>query len=119
MKHPLRAPWRPIWLDFPLRTKGMAIVGLPIAALIVGLALLAATNRREQNAQRWVDHTIEVRHKLNLIMTDLLAAESSARAFAIAAQPDLLPQIESARSDAHRRIQELEELIKDNPEQRR
>ncbi len=73
--------------------------------------------RREQDAQRWVDHTLEVRHKLNLITAELLDAESSTRAFVITGQPDLLPWLQSAQASVIRRIRQLQELVKDNPEQ--
>ena len=93
------------------------MVGLPIVALVVGLGLLAAMAQREQDDQRWIDHTLEVRHTLNRITTELLGAESSAWAFVNAGNADFLPWIEGAKADATRRIRQLGDLVKDNPEQ--
>jgi len=107
-----------VWLDLPLRGKGLVVVSLPIVALIAGLILLSAMATQEQDAQQWVDHTIEVRGNLHAILRDLLSAESAARGYVIAGRSDLLPSIESARAEAEAQIKELEQLVQDNPTQR-
>src|ERR1044071_3021884 len=56
-----------VWLDLPLRGKGLVVVSLPIVALIAGLILLSAMATQEQDAQQWVDHTTEVRGNLHAI----------------------------------------------------
>src|SRR5690348_7337995 len=80
-----------VWLDLPLRRKGLVVVSLPIVALTAGLSLLSAMATREQNAQQSLDHTIKVRRNLHAILGDLLSAESAARGYVIAGRSDLLP----------------------------
>lgn len=100
-----------------MRLKGMAVVGLPILALIAGLVLLWTMAVREQNASAWVDHTIQVRQKLEAMLNDLLAAESNARGYAITRESNLLPPFEQARLDARNQLHQLEKLTRDNPGQ--
>ena len=93
------------------------MVGLPILALIAGLVLLWTMAVREQSASAWVDHTIQVRQKLEAMLNDLLAAESNARGYAMTRESNLLPPFEQARLDAGIQLHQLQKLTRDNPGQ--
>ncbi len=108
---------RRTWINLPLRGKGIAVVGLPIVAIAVGLATLFTMARRENQAQQWVQHTVVVRGRLGALLSNLLEAESNARGFVISHHEDFLPRLETAKAHAEKQIDELAALTHKNPVQ--
>lgn len=106
-----------LWTDLPLRGKGFAVVGLPIAALFASLLLLSSTARREENAQAWLDHTKLVRDRVVTLTNDLLEAENSARGFVILPREDFLSELKAARARTEDQLKELRDLVQDNAAQ--
>ncbi|HEY1583410.1 MAG TPA: CHASE3 domain-containing protein [Chthoniobacterales bacterium] len=86
-----------IWIDWPVRSKGVAVVVLPIVMLVAGFILLETMVQRENTAEQWVTYTIEVRRRLGSILNDLLEAETAARGYIISHKARLLPGLTRAK----------------------
>ena len=52
------------WADIPLRSKGIIVLLLPIAALLLNSVIGRVVFTEQQEAQAWVLHTLNVRSLL-------------------------------------------------------
>jgi CHASE3 domain sensor protein len=105
-----------LWFDLPLRTKTLVCIGVPLAAFgVAGSVLFSVAATRQKETRVWLDHTHEVRARISSIRTHLLSTESGARAFVINKRDDLLPPPGEAKKMVDGEINQLLQLVKDNP----
>jgi PAS domain S-box-containing protein len=107
----------PAFADLPIRTKGMVVVAIPVLALLVMLAAVLFVQRDEQDAERWVRHTLEVRQDLQLAFMLLIDAESATRGYLQSRQPDWLEPFDRAQHRLPAVLSDLEKSVADNPTQ--
>jgi PAS domain S-box-containing protein len=102
------------WDDVPLSAKGFAVVLLPICALLAGFALLYQASIAENTAEALVKHTLDVRTNIQMLLNDVLEAESAARGYVLSQLPDLLARYTHFAEDAPRRLERLRTLRADD-----
>ena len=104
------------WCDLPLRAKTLICIGLPLVAFgVAGSVLFSVAAVRQKETRAWIDHTHEVRARISSIRAHLLSTESGARAFVINRRDDLLPPLAEAEKMVDSEINQLLQLVKDNP----
>jgi signal transduction histidine kinase len=89
---------------------GLAItVVAGIAALVLSLAV--------GSANRWVVHSIHTQVAIVAVGEELASYESAYRGYMVRANPELLPEVDSAYRQLFQRLGTLREQTRDNPEQ--
>ena len=105
----------PRWHDLPLRTKGLAVIGIPVVPLL-GIALVFVTMQGVQRrAEAQVTHTHDVKEALSAALISLLDAESSARGFVLTGNQTWLEPYERVRRELPGQFSRLQALVSDNP----
>ncbi len=107
----------PAFADLPVRSKGLVVVAIPVLALLTVLTALLFTMREEQDAERWVRHTLEVRQDLQLGLTLLIDAESATRGYLQSRRTEWLERFYEAQRRLPTVLAGLEDLVSDNPKQ--
>jgi PAS domain S-box-containing protein len=107
----------PAFADLPLRQKGLVLVAIPVLALLIVLAALVAVQHDEQEAERWVRHTFEVRQNLQLDLTLLVDAETGTRGYLLTGKQEWLEPYRNATGKLPGSLEALRALIRDNPVQ--
>ena len=103
------------WADLPLRTKGLAVISVPLVALLLAGAAFAVLQVQDQNARNWVDHTFLVRRQLDTVSLDGLNAETGTRGYLLTGRADFLQPYNTARLAEPRDAAGLARLVADNP----
>ena len=95
-----------------------------MVAFLIGAALLAAVGLaaivivfKSNTAERWVRHTFEVELLTERFLTNLIDAESSARAYVLTGREDFLNSFHTSRQAASQSLALLETKTADNPSQ--
>jgi len=93
--------------------------GFVVAVLFVFFAgaMSWSSARRSDGTFRWVSHTHEVLTKLKEVEADILGVQSAVRGFALTGLDRFLEVEERARTEIHRDLEDLRQLIADNPAQ--
>jgi signal transduction histidine kinase/ActR/RegA family two-component response regulator len=102
-------------IRFARRSVAIFAVGSGLLA-IVAIAVLVLAYRAAE-AERWVDHTIEVRQAVRELMNSALNAETGVRGFLLTEDPSFLEPYDAALSVLPGRLDELRRLTADNPTQ--
>ena len=85
-----------------------------LALLIIGVFSSQELQQLEANST-WVNHTYQVRQKLENVVGDLARAESGARGYALSQEPALEADSDQAAAEAKRDLGEVRTLTVDNP----
>src|SRR5215813_1447702 len=118
MEH-VRPPQRlaRVWLNLPLSAKGAAIVTVPVICTFCMLLLLADLQSKFDAANRWVLHTEQVLSQSSGLLAAFLAAEDTARDFALSRDTAALGVHRGARVRVGSSFDSLLQLVADNPSQ--
>ena len=100
-----------------LREKGLVVVTIPVLALLIALSAMVFLQRAQQEAERLIRHTQDLRQKLQLALTLLVDAETSTRGYLLTRQPEWLEPYQSALRRLPAVLRELESLVGDTPAQ--
>src|SRR5260370_40820139 len=68
-----------IWANLPLRVKGLIVVSLPVAAILLSIAFMQRLVTAKTEAQAAVKNNLEVRLQLQTLYIVLISAESEIR----------------------------------------
>src|SRR5437660_10445832 len=107
----------PAFTDLPLREKGLVVVSIPALSLLIVLAAMVFVQHEEQQAERLVRHTMEVRQNLQLALTLLIDAETGTRGYLLTNRKEWLKPYEAALRRFPAVISDLEKLVADDPVQ--
>lgn len=104
---------------FGFSIRAQIILGLfvPLCLVLVISVLLFNSNERQLETNRWVDHTHSVisrGHELTKLLVDM---ESGVRGFLLTGQSTFLEPYDMGSYSWPIKLQELKELVSDNPEQ--
>lgn len=105
------------WTDLSLRAKGLVVVSIPLAALLVATFALYLVQQRENEEQDAIAGLFRVRSQIQTVLTLLVDAETGVRGFAISERPDLLEPYTTAFARLPRALANLERLVGDDPSQ--
>ncbi len=84
------------------------------AMLVIGTFWLAARSQAEDD---WVRHTLAVRSQIDQVLILVQRAEANARAYLLTGQETFLPPYQNAVKELPAALDEMTELIVDNPRQ--
>jgi signal transduction histidine kinase/DNA-binding response OmpR family regulator len=105
------------WGNLPLRSKGIAVLLLPLAALLLNSASIYFVGVQQQEAQFWVIHTLEVRIRLGQVLHNIRIAADSSLANRIKKQPNNFEEYLKAANRVATAVEGLRALTADNPKQ--
>jgi signal transduction histidine kinase len=109
--------WR--WRDLPLREKGIIVVAIPVVPLLLSAALFYYTQRRAEEADQWVSHTLAIRAELSQLLALLVDREHGARGYLLARSPEPLATYRTATAALPRSFATLETLVTDSEQRER
>lgn len=105
------------WTDLSLRAKGLVVVSIPLAALLVATFALYLVQQRGNEEQDALTRLFRVRSQIQTVLTLLVDAETGVRGYAISERPDLLEPYTTAFARLPRALADLERLVGDDPSQ--
>jgi signal transduction histidine kinase/CheY-like chemotaxis protein len=103
------------WNDLSLRRKGLVVIALPLAVLLVGLLCFYLVAQAERRQEQWVDHAFQVRSDLSRLLINLLNAETGERGYLLTRHTDFLEPYHAGLKALPDSIFLISRLIKDNP----
>ena len=112
---PRRAAWR--LRNLPLYAKGLAVVALPLAWLLVVAGAFYLVQRDTQSAGNWVRHTQEVRSEIQLVHTRVEEAQTGALGYRLTHDSAWLAPYQRAQQALPAILDGLESMVRDNQEQ--
>jgi signal transduction histidine kinase/DNA-binding response OmpR family regulator len=107
------------WGNLPLRRKGIAVLLLPLAALLLNSVSIYIVGLQQQKAQFWVIHTLEVRIRLGEVLHDMRIATASSLADKINQQPNDFEKYLKVADRVATAVEGLQSLTADNLQQQR
>ncbi len=113
------APRRAAWglRNLPLYAKGLAVVALPLAWLLVVAIAFYLVQRENQSAGNWVRHTQEVRSEIQLVHTRVEEAQTGALGYRLTHDSAWLAPYQRAQQTLPAVLDRLETMVGDNPQQ--
>lgn len=106
-----------LWANLSLRAKGVAVVAIPVTALLIATLSTCGIAIQGRKAQLWVAHTLEVRTAIQDISTTLLDAQGAVQGYALTGREDWLLSLRMAHPTLQARLDRLRSLIQNNSEQ--
>ncbi|HWD51845.1 MAG TPA: ATP-binding protein [Acidimicrobiales bacterium] len=103
------------WENWGLRTKGLAVVAVPLAALALAGGVFAGFQREDQQAAQLVNQSQAVRSAIQNVTIDLVNAETGVRGFLLTRQASFLQPFLEAQASTAKDIGHLSNLVKDDP----
>ena len=103
-----------IWANRSLRVKGLAVVLLPVLALIISVALLNQLDRQKTEAQEWVNRTQELRAQLQNMFIVLISAESEVRNFGLNGREEGILPFAMSEASIDAVFAKVRDLVKGN-----
>ena len=107
------------WLDLPIRSKTLCVVGIPVLCLLLQVIWLARLQRAQRAAADITLHTEQVKLAGRRLLSSLLDAETGVRGYAIGRTGNFLQPYDSAVTTVPQTLAQLRELVADNAEQGR
>src|SRR5438445_11337612 len=105
------------WANLPLRAKGLVVVAIPLAALLVSALLYFISENEDQQAEHWVAHTHEVRTDIQQALNILLDATNGIRGYLLTGQETFLNPYENAIQTLPDDLAHLARLVQNDPVQ--
>src|SRR5262249_773652 len=103
--------------DLLLRSKGLAVIAIPLVPLLVIAIWLIVNVRQERQAQGRVAHTLEVRAQIASVLGLLVEQEAAVRGFLLTGSADALAPYVHSRVRWPDEYPRLGALVSDNPAQ--
>ncbi|HXS97270.1 MAG TPA: CHASE3 domain-containing protein [Candidatus Limnocylindrales bacterium] len=100
-----------------LRAKGILVVAIPVAALLVLMTAFYQLEKQSQQAQALVEHTFQVRSEIRQLMMDTGTSEAGVRGYLLSRNPSFLASYDAAVQQIPARVTAIGKLTADNPEQ--
>lgn len=101
-----------------IRTKGLAVLAIPLIGLIAVSASLAFAIHQQKSAEASVTHTMEVSNEIQGVLANLLNAETGVRGYLLTGQDSFLDPYRSALNDLPPALARLQSLVREEPSQR-
>ncbi|HBY78886.1 MAG TPA: histidine kinase, partial [Cyanobacteria bacterium UBA11148] len=102
-------------ISSPFYQKRMFILAIPVSCLATSLIAFGWLQFNTTKAEEWVQHTQQVRLETQRLLKNLLDAETEVRGYALIRDQEFLNRYESAIAEIPTSIQELSQLVTDNP----
>jgi CHASE3 domain sensor protein len=106
-----------MWNELSILKKGLVLISVPLLCQLVFAALLADMQYSNAEAARWSIHSKEVLQQTQVVLRNLTELGTGLRGFILAADADLGTAYEQAAKQLPGDILELQNRVRDNPEQ--
>lgn len=106
-----------VWDNLSLREKGVAVVSLPLTALLVAAVLDVTVGRQQQGAVRWARQTQEVETALQAVSVQVSEATTGLRGFLLTDQESFLAPYREAVETLPGLVTDLSSLVQADPAQ--
>ncbi len=103
--------------NLPLYVKGLAVVALPLAWLLLVTVAFYFVQQENQSAQRWVSHTLEVRAEIQRIHTTVEEAETGVLGYLLTREPAWLAPYQQAQRSLPPELDRLAAMVAESPDQ--
>ena len=103
------------WENWGLRTKGLAVVAVPLAALALAGAVFAGFQQQDLQAAQLVNQSDAVRTVIQMVTVDLVNAETGVRGYLLTHQTDFLQPFVQAQTSTTKDISLLVTVVKNDP----
>jgi PAS domain S-box-containing protein len=116
----LHSYWKQLvrgWQQWSIRNRGSILITIPMVSLLSFSTLLVWVRVNLQESAKWVSHTQIVLLSSNQLLKDVLSAEIAARGYYIVQSSEFLGQYRESLKTIPQDIAQLEQLVKDNPQQ--
>jgi PAS domain S-box-containing protein len=102
------------WADLPLRAKGLVVVAIPLAALVLATLLFGVALAQDRRAQGAVLHTVEVEREIAQVR---ILVQTGVTGYVLTGERRYLTSYEQARAELPQAVARLGKLVSDNPGQ--
>src|SRR5436853_287713 len=102
------------WANMPIRSKGLVVVAIPMAALLVVVLTYVASERASQEAVTLVTRTQDIRASIQQVSNILLDANSGVRDYLLTGQESFLTSYDGAIRALPDEIAALARLVRDD-----
>ena len=103
------------WANLPLRTKGLIVVAIPLAALLAATSSLFIEQLLDRRADAAIEQTSEIRHASGQVVRLMVTAESSLRGYLLMRDPEFLEGYRNARVRLPLAWTRFKKLLDDRP----
>src|SRR5579862_7619647 len=104
----------------PKRERTNGVIAAILIGLIVSGAIFAFWSTTHMlSTLRWVDHSLEVRLKLEQALVGIVDAETAERGYLLTGKESFLESFEPSLQSAQRSVESLRKLTADNLEQQK
>lgn len=103
--------------DIPLSVKGILVVAIPVAMLLITILLMAWYEKESKDAHDMIQHTLEVKANLALVQALVSDSETAIRGYRLWDNRAYLEPFYQAKTEIGPALKKLSGLIDDNPEQ--
>ncbi|HVE45198.1 MAG TPA: ATP-binding protein [Acidimicrobiales bacterium] len=107
------------WTDLSLRGKGLVVMALPLTALLLSSLSFWVTQQKNERASDSVAETLALKTQLQSVLSLVVDAQTGVRGWLITGQDRFLEPYLSARRELPKTMRRLQELVRDDPAQRR
>lgn len=105
------------WKQQPAWQRGIGIISIPGACLLGSVGVLIWLHEIVVEHEHWVLHTQQVRLETRTLLNSLLDAETGVRGYGLTQRQEFLQPYDDAIATIPQSLDELEELVQDNPRQ--
>jgi PAS domain S-box-containing protein len=102
------------WADLPLRSKGLVVVAIPLAALLLAAGLFGVALATDRRAQGAVLHTVEVEREIAQVR---ILVQAGVTGYVLTGELGYLTSYERAKVELPQAVDHLGGLVSDNPDQ--
>jgi signal transduction histidine kinase/CheY-like chemotaxis protein len=110
--------WK-FWGNLPLRVKGIVVVALPLSVLLLNSMCTFVLNAQQQDAERWVTHTLQVRVSLEKLLAEIVGSNTACRTYGLNRDGNMFPDCAQSAQRLDKIVLDLRNLTIDNPLQTR
>ncbi|RMH63584.1 MAG: histidine kinase [Cyanobacteria bacterium J003] len=105
------------WQQLPPTRRGIVIIALPVCCLLGTVGVLMWFSASIASYERWVHHTQRVKIEGRELLNLLINAKTGVQGYQLTRQPGFLEPYHSAVAELPLTLENLENLIRDNPTQ--
>ena len=100
-----------------LTAKGVLVVAIPVAALLVAMTVFYLFQQETRQAQQWVEHSFRVRAEISRVSLLLSRAETASRGYLLTQDMASEERYAETVLELPQPLEELGRLTRDNPSQ--
>ncbi len=118
----MKSVWQQLknyWYHLPIEYRGSVVIAIPLVCLMGSVVTYTLLRQRMVEAQSYVEYTNQVLAKSQSTLISLLNAETGVRGYYVSKKPLFLEPYQSASKKIGSDLKELEDLVRDRPDQER